>query len=262
MTKFSIVTCISNKKIYNECILESLKKCRYSHDIEIIPIINTNNIYHASNAYNYAMKCATSNNLIFAHQDVEFVGDWFSKLDEIINSLDSWGAIGCSGISLNAGIADIGVWGGYREQQVAVGTVYGSKSDKPDWDGIKDITKVHCLDECLFIVNRLSDQKFDENIHGFHFYGADLCLQLRDSGYDIYAADLPIIHYGKYSTSMADKSYWRSFKYVHNKWCEKFNVLLGTHMHWNRDVVVSYIQYKIKGFDNLSIKLDAMGVKF
>jgi GT2 family glycosyltransferase len=214
-------------------------------------------------AYNAAIRCAKSDNLIFTHQDVKFTDKWFDKLVNIIESCPDWGIIGCAGIGRKFSIRNIGKWGGYKHSQVAVGVVYGSDNEiKPSWDGIKDTMKVHCVDECLFVLNKKTKLIFDEDLNGFHFYGTDICLQARAKKYGVYAANLPIIHYGKYSTSMSDASYWKLFHMLHKKWSHKFKTLLGTHMHWNNNELISYINYKLSGPDFVEIKIQGIGVQF
>ena len=266
--KFSIITCISNPDIYDKCVLESVNNCRGDHDIEIIPIINNGNLYSASAALNIGIDVSRSNHLIFIHQDVRLLGSWFDKLEATIHSLsDDWGIIGTAGINLDYGCDHIGKWGGsIIDDTITVGTVYSDDNSDPYWDGTKAIARVHCIDECLFVLNKHTGIRFDLGFNGFHFYGVDVCLQSRAAAFNVYGADLPIIHYGKYSASMAgNQQYWKYFLRLFNKWKYRFPELLGTHMHWrfsniNDTELTSYIPNTLEDGEGLVVKVKSMGV--
>lgn len=266
MPDFSIVCCVSRPNVFEECLLSSVNACRNEHDIEIIPIINNDNRYSASNALNIGMDVARSDVVIFAHQDIRLLFSWFDGLKGVLGLVpDDWGIIGTAGISLKYGRKDIGRWGGALDvNTVAVGSVWDNDDnlDKPPyWDGIKDLTTVHCADECLIVVNKRTGLRFDSMFHGFHFYGVDMCLQARAAAYKVYCAHLPIIHYGKYSASMSGNSkYWPYLRYLHNKWRLRFPEMLGTHMHWASKELTSYIPISLEASDGLEVNLRSVGV--
>lgn len=271
--KFSIITCISNPEIYNSCVLDSVGKIRKGFDVELIPIINSHNLYSASTALNIGIDAAKGDILIFVHQDVKFLDNWFQLLTEIIDTIpDDWAVIGSAGISLDYNRQDIGRWGGAKHvDTVAVGTVYDSdEATEPYWNGIKQLTKSHCADECLFVFNKATGLRFDVQFNGFHFYGVDICLQARAAAYSVYCAHLPIIHYGKYSASFSDdKKYWMYLRFLYNKWKLQFPDMLGTHMHWASGLVeddirtelVSYISLKLENEIGGSVGVKAFGIE-
>lgn len=274
MPDYSVITCISKPDVYETCLLDSINKSRGRFDIEIIPIINNANLYSASNALNVGIDAAKSNNLIFVHQDVRLLGDWFQTLSNIIDNVpDDWGILGSAGIDLQYSRKDIGRWGGAKEvDTVAVGTVYDSDESLeigPYWNGAKDITKSHCADECLFVLNKKTGLRFDTQFTGFHFYGVDICLQARAAAYSVYCAHLPIIHYGQYSASFTgDNKYWVYLRYLYNKWRLQFPDMLGTHMHWGSEQdsnisneLTSYISLAIEDDSGLSVGIKAMGIE-
>lgn len=264
MPKYSIITCVSSPDTYSKCTLHSINAQRKSHDIEIIPIINNDNRYSASNALNVGIDVSRSDILIFAHQDIRLLDNWFDKLDKVILGLDKeWGIIGAAGIGLKYGRDDIGRWGGAIElDTVAVGTVYDTdESTLPYWNGSKSTQLVHCADECLFVMRKSTGLRFDHMFNGFHFYGVDICMQSRAARYGVYGADLPIIHYGKYSASFAgEHRYWQFFRLLHNKWSLRFPTLLGTHMHWSRNEMTSYIPTVMEDDKGNIIDIKAAGI--
>lgn len=278
MPDFSVITCISKPDIYHSCLLDSVNQTRGKFDIEIIPIINNNNLYSASNALNIGIDAAKSNVLIFAHQDIRLLENWFELLEKLIDEMpEDWGILGSAGISIDFNRVDIGRWGGAKEvDTVAVGTVYDSdEAAEPYWNGIKDLTKSHCADECLFVLNKSTGLRFDTQFTGFHFYGVDICLQARAAAYSVYCAHLPIIHYGQYSASFTgDKKYWVYLRYLHNKWRLQFPEMLGTHMHWapvseelHTDEIeigrelTSYISLKLENDCGTSVGIKALGIE-
>jgi glycosyltransferase involved in cell wall biosynthesis len=266
MSEFSIVCCISKPDVFDECLLTSAKEVGKGHDWEIVPIHNDNNIYSASGALNVGIDASKSDIVIFAHQDIRLLDNWFEILQNLINQMpDDWGILGCAGIGADFGRKDIGAWGGAVEgSTVAVGSVWESDESLPEppyWDGIKDLTRIHCADECLFVLNKKTGLRFDNQFTGFHFYGVDICLQARAAAWGCYGAHLPVVHYGKYSASVVgDKKYWTFLRFLHNKWKLRFPEMLGTHMHWAPDELTSYISL---GLSSGAMKMDmkAMGIK-
>lgn len=283
MPDFSIVCCISKPDVYESCLLASLNQNRNEHDIEIIPIINNDNLYSASNALNIGLDVAHSDVVVFAHQDVRLLRtddgrDWFTCLKDILTKLpNDWSVLGSAGIDLQYTHSDIGCWGGSLEAHtVAVGSVWDSDEslDKPPyWDGNREPTIVHCADECLLVLNKQTGLRFDSMFTGFHFYGVDICLQARAAAYLVHCAYLPIVHYGKYSASfVGDNRYWVYLRYLYNKWHSRFPELLGTHMHWclrteklgqetfYKPEITSYISIGLDAGDDCPIQLKAMGI--
>lgn len=267
MPDCSIITCISRPEIYEECLLKSVNECRGKWDIEIVPILNLHNLYSASVALNLGIDAAKSDILIFTHQDVSLVGDWFDNLMELKNSAPvDMAVLGSAGIDLKYGRQEIGCWGGSTTvDTVAVGTVwdvYPDDGKKAYWQGSRDLTKVHCIDECLFVIDRRTNLRFDTSFTGFHFYGVDMCLQARAAGYSVYGANLPIVHHGKYSDSFTgDKKYWVYLRHLHHKWRWRFPELFGTHMHWADNELSSYIPINLKNDLGAGVTVKAMGLR-
>jgi hypothetical protein len=203
---------------------------------------------------------------VYAHQDVSLIPGGFEKLDKLFST--GIKMVGAAGIDIKYGSLDIGSWGGKTQvnQKLAVGTVYNDDNEyackTPYWDGVKELTLVHCIDECFFAVSKDVKLRFDESLDGFHFYGIDYSLQVRKAGYDVYSADIPIIHYGKYSTSMGkNNKYWKILRFLHTKWNAAFPELLTTHMNWNLfGEVSSQIGFRLKSNDGIEVQV--LGVKY
>jgi len=267
MSEFSIISCISKPDVYDECVLHSVNACRNNHGVEFVPVLNMEGLYSASLALNVGIDSSKSDILVICHQDVQLLGDdWFGAVKKIISQLeDDWAIVGSAGISMDFMRGDIGPWGGAKEvDTVAVGSVWDNDDcldEPPYWNGIKEPTKCHCVDECLFILKKSTGLRFDPLFNGFHFYGVDICLQARAAGYGVYCADLPIIHYGKYSASFtSDSRYWTYLRRLHDKWKYQFPEMLGTHMHWAENEMTSYIPIELESQDGCNLKIGAMGL--
>jgi len=267
MSEFSIISCISKPDVYDECVLQSFNAQRNGYAIEFVPVLNMEGLYSASLALNVGIDSSKSDILVICHQDVEILGDdWFGRLRRIIDEAgNDWAIIGSAGISLDYYRKDIGPWGGAKEvDTVAIGSVWDNddKLDEPPyWDGIKKTSRCHCVDECLFVMKKSTGLRFDPIFNGFHFYGVDICLQARAAGYGVYCADLPIIHYGKYSASFtSDTRYWTYLRRLRDKWSSQFPEMLGTHMHWAKDELTSYIPIELESEDGCNLKIKSMGL--
>lgn len=266
MVDYTVVCCISKPDVFDECLLKSLKDVGVRHNWAVVPILNDSNIYSASSALNVGIDASKSDIVIFVHQDIRLLDDWFGILQRLIDQMPSdWGILGCAGIAAAAGRSEIGKWGGSAgNKTVAVGSVWESDeslSKEPYWNGQKELTKIHCVDECLFVLNKKTGLRFDTQFTGFHLYGVDISLQARAAAFGVYGAHLPVVHYGKYSASLVgDRKYWTFLRFCHNKWRLRFPEMLGTHMHWAPNELTSYIPISMSSGD---VKLDikAMGIK-
>lgn len=270
MSKYSIVVLVSDIDVFNNCLLKSLTSVRGDHDIEIIPIVNTNNLYSASVALNIGIDVSKSDIIIFIHQDVTLLDDWFTKLDAYIDCIDGeWGIIGAAGIDLRYNRNHISKWGGTLNDKIIVGSVWHSADElnnTPYWNGSAELTKVHCVDECVFVLNKTTGLRFDISFDGFHFYGTDICLQSRSAAFPVFCANLPIVHHSKYNSSLiGNNKYWPHLRLLHSKWRSQFPELLGTHFHWNNtdhktSELVSYINFELSSIDNISVSVRSVSL--
>jgi GT2 family glycosyltransferase len=247
MPKFSIISCVSNFEVYQKCLIESLYRFENTDLYELIPVDNYNSNYTAAQALNLAIKAAKSDLIICCHQDISLLPGFFQRAIKILDDIDDdWGIIGCAGPSLEKDESN---------NHFPIGRVYAGKvSEYGDdfdsklriiYDGEIRSAAAFCVDECLFLINKRQGIRFNPEIDGFHFYGADICLSMMTAGKKVYASYLPIIHHGEFSESAksGDIEYWRLFKKLLKLWREKFKECYGTHMHW------THLNDDTKGFE-------------
>lgn len=180
----SIVVVYNDKRALNEILLPSVKS--QTAKCELILMDNTKGQFKsAAEALNYRGKQANGRYIMFVHQDVELGSDlWLDNTERILDSIPKLGIAGVAGISEKGGnliekrrgyISDCGmVWG---------------EPQKPE--------EVQTLDECLLIVPKsvFSKLQFDEKtFDGWHLYGVDYCLSVKQMGLKTYVIPAFIYH--------------------------------------------------------------------
>ena len=166
--KIAVVSAVNNEKVLNENLLQSA--LLRSPDTSFFKIENALN---AGQAYNQGIQLASgvdADLIIFAHQDVYLPEDWHKNFimacEHLNNNNIKWGVLGLFGRKSN----------GQR-----VGRVWDSGLDKELDNRVTNPEQVETLDELLLVLNNKHDLRFDENLPGFHLYGADICTQATTS---------------------------------------------------------------------------------
>lgn len=259
----TIVTCVTEPQLYSDLVLKSAYECSAGHNLHFMPIDCRGRSIGIGGALNLALGVSKTNLVIFCHQDIVFMEDWFTKLERITHEIDEWGVIGCAGMSMDYSVDHVYKWGGSAiGTTLAVGRVYSSPdSTEPYWQGERGVRFVHCIDECVFVLNRNTGIRFDKRFDGVHFYGVDVSLQSRAAGFPVVVGDLPVAHVGTHSRSMSTGDYWKYFRQLHTKWHLNFPELLGTHMHWRDRELTSYIPRRISGSSGLSLTINAASIR-
>lgn len=164
------------------------------------------NFPSAAAAYNTALDTATTDLIVFAHQDVYFPAGWFSTLRASVAQLDHhqvpWGVLGSFGASRH-------VWGG-------LGTVYTTGLGFHG-NPIAEAHPAETLDEIVLVVRRSSGLRFDPELPGFHLYGTDLCMQARARGLGVYAVPGMCVHNTNQLLTLPD-AYHDAYRFVKRKW--------------------------------------------
>jgi hypothetical protein len=178
--RISVVTCVNDFDVYNSCVVSSFKESQGSGNPDLVAVDNTSSQWSAAEALNRGLARAVGEIVVCCHQDVVFPPDWVSRMlgqIRVVEDTDkNWGVLGTYGVSMN---------GKY------VGRVidpHGSpaSSDLP--------VRVQSLDEHCLIIRKDRGLEFDEQLGGFHFYGADLCLQAMAKEMTNFAVDACVQH--------------------------------------------------------------------
>lgn len=181
----SIVVVYNDKRALNEILLPSVKN--QTAKCEFIPIDNTKGQFKsAAEALNYGGKQANGKYIMFVYQDVELGSNlWLENTERILDSIPKLGIAGVTGMSEKGGNL-IEKRRGYISSS---GELWGEPIQKPE--------EVQTLDECLLIVPKLvfSKLQFDEKtFDGWHLYGADYCLSVKQMGLKSYVIPAFIYH--------------------------------------------------------------------
>lgn len=180
----SIVCVYNNPKTLEECLLYSLKKQHNPHELTIID--NTGGEFNsAAVALNKGAKKATSDYIMFVHQDIILTTNtWLEDIEKTLNSLSNLGVAGVAG----------------RQERTRFNTASVTHGIPAKFVGREHLTepvKVQTLDECLLIIPQKVFQKlkFDSEIcDDWHLYGVDYCLNAQSIGLTNYVLPTSTYH--------------------------------------------------------------------
>jgi hypothetical protein len=182
--KFSICTLVTNHEEYSQMAASFLRQGFTESDCEFLYIDNSqNNTADAFSGYNLLLQAARGAYIILCHQDILLDHDGRQILEERTAELDkldpSWGLLG------NAG-------------GVAPGIIIYRLTDP---DGSHNTGafpgRVESLDEHFILVKREANLSLSRDLHGFHFYGTDLCQIARILGWNAWVVDFNLHHKSK-----------------------------------------------------------------
>jgi len=201
LRKISFISCVNDFDLYNRCIEYSLKKQNTTVEIELLPIDNTRDQWSVPEALNKSLEKAKGEIIVFCHQDIIFPSWWTKQLLSQINIVgglcDKWGVLGLAGCAFD-------------------GTSSGHVIDK--WGHLYSSPlpiEVQSLDELCIVIRKESGLRFDEDIGGFHFYAADLCLEALCKGLKNFAIDACVKHLGK---GLMGENFYFTQKRLSDKW--------------------------------------------
>jgi hypothetical protein len=162
----------------------------------------------AGAAYNSGLVEARNNVVVFAHQDVYLPATWLKNLAETLYTLAAassrWGVLGCFGATQETPP---------RLHGYCFSTGLRRVLGKP----FRTLAPAQTLDELLLVVRRSSGLRFDEQLPGFHLYGADICLQAAARGLENFIIPAFCIHNAN-GTVRLPREFWRAYFYLRRKW--------------------------------------------
>ncbi|RKY03959.1 MAG: hypothetical protein DRP56_10690 [Planctomycetota bacterium] len=165
----SVVTLVTKLKEYRDNVIRTMS----SEDV--IPIHNAPS---AAVGLNTGIRKAKHEIVVCCHQDVVFPPLWAAMLYDQIELISdpSFGVLGTFGAA---------------EDSRLVGHV----SDPHNNPKMGDLPcRAMSLDEHCLVIRKSSGLLFDENLSGFHMYGADICLSAQSKKMCNYVIDAPVVH--------------------------------------------------------------------
>lgn len=193
---FTFCICYNNKTLFI-----SLKNEILALNVGFLSFDNSSTKFSIAHVYNFFINNSKTRFLIFIHQDVKLPKFWLNEVIEQINVVEKtdlrWGALGVFGVRRN-GFFSGNICDPHIDQKVG-----------------RLPCEVFMLDEVCLIYNKESNLTFDESIGGFHFYGADLCLQLYKIGKKSYAIDAKLTHL---SPGYLDDNFFEVYEKFRYKW--------------------------------------------
>ena len=180
--RFTIVTLVSDMAQYEAFRVSFQSRGFTSSDCEYMYIDNRgSNKTCAYRGLNRALAEARGTYVLLCHQDLRLLTDGRTQLEHRLGELGrhdpNWALAG------NAG--------GIRPGQLSIRI-----SDPHGTDRRVGAfpCRVQSLDENLIIVRRAARIGFSNDLSGFHFYGADICLNAAQAGYSAYVIDFHLAH--------------------------------------------------------------------
>ncbi|HMN37096.1 MAG TPA: hypothetical protein PKD49_05210 [Hyphomicrobium sp.] len=180
--RYTIATLVSDRAQY-DAMRASFRPGGFADgDCEYLFIDNTGaRQIDAYRGLNALLNAARAPIVILCHQDVRLLSDGRDALDARLSSLSQ----------SDADWAVAGNAGGVAPGQLALRI-----SDPHGRDvRVGELpAKVTTLDENFLVVRRDARIGFSNDLSGFHFYGADICLHARQMGYSAYVIDFHLEH--------------------------------------------------------------------
>ena len=205
---------------------------------ELVVIDNSANQYGICQAYNIGVQKSQYHMLCFMHDDLEYQSaNWGQNVAQHFKDNDV-AAIGVAGTPYLAFMP--GPWwgSGHTYQHLAATTKEELLLQSPAKQ-LKE--QVVLLDGCWTCIKKEAFNKirFDETAFtGYHFYDADICMQLNQSGYQIYTISDILINHA--SMGNANSSWIENALMFHKKW--KLNLPVSS-LSTNNKPIFTY-EYK------------------
>jgi hypothetical protein len=182
--KYSICTLVTSEIEYAE-MRGSFECSGFSGtNSEYLFVDNTKgNSLDGYEAYRKFRRIAKGKYIIYCHQDVLAI-DTINVLDRKIEELEKLDP--CWAIAGNAGASTIRSFFKYFVNGSNEHEIEGFKNDLP--------VKVASLDENLLVIKSEAGLSTSSDLHGYHFYGTDLCINADILGYSCYVFKFLVQH--------------------------------------------------------------------
>jgi Glycosyltransferase like family len=180
----TFVACISDDERLKSNLLESPCLAPGStHEVILV-----RNAHSAADGLNLGIKRAAGDWTVCLHQDVFLPEAWDKQLISHLEGAErQFGPVGIAGVY---GVGQVIPQNGGLPAQ-RIGRVF----DRGRWldEGVSLPARAAALDELLLVVPSGTPLEFDPEL-GFHFYGADLCMQAAERALAVVTIDAPCHH--------------------------------------------------------------------
>ena len=212
---FSFLTCVSNRKVLDANLLASPCLAPGGRH-EMIAVTHCPS---AADGLNLGLERAQYDWTICIHQDVYLPEGWDRLLSAQLDEAERrFGPIGVAGVY---GVGDVIAPGNLTQPLGAQGIGWVVDRGRELRDGPALPARVATLDELLLVVRRNAGLRFDPAL-GFHFYGADLCLQARERGLAVVAIGA-LCHHNSRNVGLP-KEFYQSAAVFARKWDDQLPV--------------------------------------
>lgn len=198
----TFVVAVNDRRVLDNTFLVS----PIFNNCNMLEIIIKEGYSSASTAYNEGLDEATSDLIVFAHQDIFFPEKWLDELFHALFKIEvssrRWGVVGCFGVT---------------SENNRYGHLFSTGLDKVLGGTIAQPMPVQTLDEIVLVMRKSAGLRFDEDLPHFHFYGADICMLAKRAGMVNYAIDAFCIHNSN-QVRRFPKEFYQCYHYVKNKY--------------------------------------------
>lgn len=202
----SIVICSVNSD-HLDSISNSIKNT-IGLNYEIIAIDNSENKYSITQAYNMGAKRSIFENLIFVHEDVEFISEnWGENLVDILKNKEI-GIVGVAGSTYLPSVPSGWYLPDEKYNKVFIHQGFKYKKQLVSFDNQgEDLTPVYLLDGVFLAMRKevWDEFPFNENLNGFHAYDVNICQRVGLKYQNIFTKQIELLHK---SEGKVDKTYF------------------------------------------------------
>ena len=201
--RFSICTLVTRPSEYAEMVESFVSHGFTPADCEYLYIDNSeSNRFEAYRGYNLFLSEARGDFIVLCHQDILLLKDGRAELEQRLDELTphdpEWALCGNAGGVSFARLA-VRISDRFAENQF-----FG-----------RFPARVTALDEDFIVVRREANLALSQDLSGFHFYGADLCIVADFLGRSAWVIDFHLRHNG---LAKKDANFYRQRKDVARKY--------------------------------------------
>lgn len=191
--RYSICTLVTDPSEYGGMVESFIRAGFLPEFCEFLYCDNSvSNRFDAYAAYNEFLDASRGKYIVLCHQDIVLAFDGIDALERSIRELDA----------LDPAWALLGNAGGVAPGQTAIRITH---ADGREHNEGSFPVRVQSLDENFILAKRSANLCLSRDLHGFHFYGTDICQIACSLGLSAWVVDFHLIHKssGKYDPSFA-----------------------------------------------------------